>query len=182
MAEMFVRYSKTKEEFISSGLESQYGDQHIVFIEGDVNGNGSCIFARGTYYADLAGYVKGVSVNGSLYNASGGYIGINSKDSSKLIVSAESNGIEIGLSNDFLNTIDNKADLENGKIPESQLPESALKQSVFVGTQEEYTVAYTKGKIDVGTLVIILTEAEAGNDTISILGTAILGKMILGKI
>lgn len=56
---------------------------------------------------------------------------------------------------------------------------------VFVGTQAEYDTTYSEGKISIGTLVIILDENENTDSDVSVsslLGTAILGKMILGNI
>ena len=56
---------------------------------------------------------------------------------------------------------------------------------VFVGTQSEYNTAYSEGRISIGTLVIILDENESTGSDVSVsslLGTAILGKMILGNI
>lgn len=55
---------------------------------------------------------------------------------------------------------------------------------VFIGTEEEYNTAYAEGKIAMGALVIILDggETEEGGTTISaLLGTGILGKMLLGQ-
>jgi hypothetical protein len=55
---------------------------------------------------------------------------------------------------------------------------------VFIGTEEEYNTAYAEGKIAMGALVIILdgSETEEGGATISaLLGTAILGQMLLGQ-
>ena len=52
---------------------------------------------------------------------------------------------------------------------------------VFIGTKEEYNTAYAAGKIAVGALVIIMEEGEDSNDAIALLGTAVLGKMILGQ-
>lgn len=62
-----------------------------------------------------------------------------------------------------------------------------VQQSFFVGTPEEYSIAYANGQIAVGALVIILdNEGDNGeNDnnsdaTSSILGKGVLGQMILG--
>lgn len=59
-----------------------------------------------------------------------------------------------------------------------------ISAKVFIGTQSEYDIAYANGKIGVGALVIILdgSETEEGGATISaLLGTAILGQMLLGQ-
>lgn len=59
---------------------------------------------------------------------------------------------------------------------------------LWVGTQVQYKVASALGEIPVGTMVIItdesdvvLPEVEEGTSSIAILGTALLGSMILGK-
>lgn len=53
---------------------------------------------------------------------------------------------------------------------------------VFIGTQEEYDIAYAEGKVAVGALVIILDENEANSDaTTAMLGKAIIGTLLLGR-
>lgn len=56
-----------------------------------------------------------------------------------------------------------------------------LEGKLFVGTKSEYDVANAEGKVKVGALVIILDGSEDANDTIALLGTATLGRMILGN-
>lgn len=55
------------------------------------------------------------------------------------------------------------------------------KDKVFIGTEQEYNDAYANGLIPMGSLVIILSESEQLDDTIALLGKAIIGKMILGN-
>lgn len=115
---MFVHYSKTKAEFIAAGLPTTYNNS-IVFIKGDANGNGSCIYTHGTYFANFAeflaavNYVKGVNVGGQNYNAAagGGYLAFTASDPSTVAVNAGQNGITIGLTQDFINTVNNTAAL-----------------------------------------------------------------------
>lgn len=53
---------------------------------------------------------------------------------------------------------------------------------IFIGTQEEYDIAYAEGKIAVGALVIILDENETNSDaTTAMLGKAIIGTLLLGR-
>lgn len=55
-------------------------------------------------------------------------------------------------------------------------------KGVFIGTADEYEIANASGKIKIGSLVIILEPGETESDaTIALLGTGILGKMILGN-
>lgn len=55
-------------------------------------------------------------------------------------------------------------------------------KGVFIGTQEDYNTANSAGKIKTGSLVIILDPNELEESTVTaLLGTAILGKMILGN-
>ena len=115
---MFVHYSKTKAEFIAAGLATTYNNS-IVFIKGDTNGNGSCIYTHGTYFANFAeflaavNFVKGVNVGGQNYNAAagGGYVAFTATDPSTVAVNAGQNGITIGLTQDFINTVNNTATL-----------------------------------------------------------------------
>lgn len=115
---MFVHYSKTKAQFIAEGLPTTYNNS-IVFIKGDANGNGSCIYTHGTYFANFAeliaavNYVKGVNVNGQNYNAAagGGYLAFGATDPSTVAVNAGQNGITIGLTQDFINKVNNTATL-----------------------------------------------------------------------
>lgn len=116
MAKMFVTYSKTKAEFISAGLATTYNNS-IVFIKGDAQGNGSCIYTHGQYFANFSefinaiNYVKGVNVGGQNYNAAvgGGYIAFNASDPSTVAVNAGANGINIGLTTEFVNKVNNTA-------------------------------------------------------------------------
>ena len=55
-------------------------------------------------------------------------------------------------------------------------------KGVFIGTQEDYDAANSAGKIKTGSLVIILDPNELEESTVTaLLGTAILGQMLLGQ-
>ena len=231
---MFVHYSKTKAEFIAAGLPTTYTN-YIVFIKGDANGNGSCIYTHGSYFANFTelisalNYVKGINVEGTSYNAAagGGYVAFGSKDPATVAVNVSETGIEIGLTETFIKKVDDVVALAatingdylkaadrtaleglistaDGKgqealtkvnelledigdisnLAEKPYVDEVLQSRVFVGTQEEYDTAYAEGKIAMGALVIILDggETEEGGTTISaLLGTAILGQMLLGQ-
>ena len=79
-------------------------------------------------------------------------------------------------------------------IPENYITEEKLEEKglatkkevnsrFFIGTREEYDELVNSGKkFQNGAVIIILDPEEVeSDDTIAILGTAILGKMILGK-
>lgn len=112
MEKRFIVYLRTKEEFIAEGLPTKYYDS-FVFIQGDANGNGACIYTRGRYYANFpdllskVNYVKGINVGGTSYNVveGGGYIAFNAKDPATVSVNVGSNGIEVGLTENFINSI-----------------------------------------------------------------------------
>lgn len=118
MAKMtgFKVYKGTKQAFIESGKAAANIDS-IVFITGGSDAKGSCIYAQGVYFANFAeflaaiNYVKGVNVGGQSYNAAqgGGYIAFGSKDPATVSVNAGENGIEIGLSDAFVNKVNNTA-------------------------------------------------------------------------
>lgn len=113
---MFVHYSKTKAEFISAGLATTYNDS-IVFIKGDANGNGSCIYTHGQYFANFSeflaaiNYVKGITVGGQSYNAAagGGYVAFEASDPSTVAVNTSQSGVSIGLTEAFVNKVNNTA-------------------------------------------------------------------------
>lgn len=55
-------------------------------------------------------------------------------------------------------------------------------KGVFIGTQEDYDIANSAGKIKTGSLVIILDPSELEESTVTaLLGTGILGQMLLGQ-
>lgn len=122
MAKMtgFKVYKGTKQAFIESGKATANANA-IVFITGGSDATKSCIFAQGTYFANFTefiaayvgamNYVKGINVGGQSYNASagGGYVAFNAKDPSTVAVNANSNGVEIGLTDAFINKVNDTA-------------------------------------------------------------------------
>ena len=121
-SKMFVHYSKTKAEFIAAGLPATYTN-HIVFIKGDANGNGSCIYTHGSYFANFAeflaaiNYVKGVKVGDNTYNASlgGGYVAFEAVDPSTLTLDVSNGKLQFGLTEAFVNKVNNTATDLGGK-------------------------------------------------------------------
>lgn len=121
---MFVHFGNTKTQFINdpAGLPTKYYNS-IVFIKGDANGDGSCIYTHGTYFANFKefisaymaalNYVKGVNVDGTNYNAAagGGYLAFSASDPSTVAVNAGHSGITIGLTSDFINKVNSTATL-----------------------------------------------------------------------
>lgn len=115
-SKMFVYYSKTKAEFISANLPATYNN-HIVFIKGDANGNGSCIYTHGMYFANFAeflnaiNYVKGIKVGTDTYNASvgGGYVAFEAVDPSTLTLDVQNGKLQFGLTTEFVNKVNNTA-------------------------------------------------------------------------
>jgi hypothetical protein len=81
----------------------------------------------------------------------------------------------------FFKTVDGEiAEVDSAKNTKQTITDE-IEKRVFIGTLAEYQEAYAAGKIAVGALVIIMDEGEDANDTIALLGTAVLGKMILGQ-
>lgn len=111
---MFVKYSKTKAEFIAAGLPSTYNNS-IVFIQGDANGNGSCIYTHGMYFGNFAeflaavNYVKGVKVGTDTYNAAanGGYVAFEASTPQVVTLDVNNGKIQLGLTADFINKVNN---------------------------------------------------------------------------
>jgi hypothetical protein len=70
--------------------------------------------------------------------------------------------------------------LYDGSVSQAQLNHT-INSKVFVGTRTEYDTAYAAGSVGTGALVIILDENEMETSTVTaLLGTAVLGKMLLG--
>ena len=72
-------------------------------------------------------------------------------------------------------------DTQVGIINDTFATKKELDGRLFIGTREEYNNAYSAGEISIGALVIILDGSESSSNTISLLGTAVLGQMILGN-
>ena len=116
MAKMtgFKYFNGTKAAFESKA--SQYTDA-IVFISGGSDSKGSCIFAQGMYFGNFAeflaaiNYVKGVKVGDSQYNATagGGYIPFAAADNSTVALNVENGTITVGLTEAFVNKVNNTA-------------------------------------------------------------------------
>lgn len=119
MAKMtgFKVYKGTKQAFIESGKATANADA-IVFITGGADGNkGSCIFAQGAYFGSIAvlmgaiNYVKGVKVGTSHYDASagGGYIPFAAADNSTVALNVSNGTITVGLTDAFVNKVNDTA-------------------------------------------------------------------------
>lgn len=117
MAKMtgFKVYKGTKEAFISGGFASTYAEA-IVFITGGTgNEKNSCIFAQGTYFANIQemmkaiNFVKGVKVGTSSYDASvgGGYIPFAAADNSTVALDVQNGTITVGLTDAFVTKVNN---------------------------------------------------------------------------
>ena len=112
----FIKYSGTKAQFIAAGYPATYEDK-IVFIKGGANGTGECIYTRGMYFANFnelitayvsgMNFLKGVTVDGTSYNAAagGGYVAFEATDPTTVGVNVNQGKITIGLTTAFLNNI-----------------------------------------------------------------------------
>lgn len=113
----FKVFKGTKETFISSGKATTYADAVVFITGGEGNAKNSCIFAQGTYFANIqqmmeaVNFVKGINVGGVSYNAAanGGYVAFEASDPSTVAVNANSNGIAIGLTDAFVTKVNTTA-------------------------------------------------------------------------
>ena len=109
----FLVHRGTKETFMSLEKAADYKNA-VVFITGDGDASKSCIYAQDTYFANLfefintVNYVKGVNVEGHLYNAAqgGGYLSFAASDPTVTSVQVSESKIQIGLTDTFINKID----------------------------------------------------------------------------
>ena len=80
------------------------------------------------------------------------------------------------------NIIDNYAPLSSVYTKQEVYTKKEVDSKFFIGTQAQYDSFIESGNsLQAGALVIILDDEELESDTIALLGTAILGKMILGN-
>ncbi|MEE1517601.1 MAG: hypothetical protein UF228_08390, partial [Lachnospiraceae bacterium] len=94
-----------------------YADAVVFITGGEGNAKNSCIFAQGTYFANIqqmmeaVNFVKGINVGGVSYNAAanGGYVAFEASDPSTVAVNANSNGIAIGLTEAFVTKVNTTA-------------------------------------------------------------------------
>ena len=78
---------------------------------------------------------------------------------------------------------------KEGTAPDSKVVGDAinkLKTKIFVGSKGQYQLAYEQGRVPIGAIVIITPEPVYDEDidddeSSSILGTGVLGYMILGQ-
>ena len=114
---MFVHYSGTIAAFKQAALESTYANS-IVFISGDVAGNGAAIYTHNKYYASLTEALVGLKYFSSISdgtttataNGPEGTIVFTGDNNNTVSVVAGTTGIKIGLSDDFMSAFDAKAE------------------------------------------------------------------------
>ena len=152
----FIKFSGTKAQFIAKGYPTTYQDK-IVFI-----GNGECIFTRGMYFANfnelitayVAGmnFLKGVTVDGTSYNAAagGGYVAFEATDPATVGVNVSQGKITIGLTTAFLNSITNLG-TEITNIKRDYATTSAMNTAIgnakteLIGSSSDASTANTIG-------------------------------------
>lgn len=109
----FGFYRGTKEKFEELEDFDAYSDS-IVYITGDSDKNNSCIFARGTYFADLSDVsaIKGIQLGDAKYEIKE-YISVKT-DNSFLNVSFEDNNLRFTFDPKSINVVSGSA--ENSAI------------------------------------------------------------------
>ena len=191
-------YAKQKSLFEEKLNNGEVLDEAIVFIEDTRE-----IWNHGTYFdgnaVDLSNVEKSIqdildnipTKTSDLTNDSGFITGETLTQFQNTLMSGPIQSIN----NKTIELENNKADkteiptkvsdLENDSnyITETKLSDT-FDSKLFIGTLEEYNILNSENKIKVGALVIILDQEELENNpsaTTSILGTAVIGKMILGN-
>lgn len=109
-------FAGTKAGFADSALKTTADAEGlIIFIADEANsGKGSCVYARGTYFADFASliaalaFVKGVKVSGTNYTAAagGGYVELAAADPSTVALNVTDGKVTIGLTAAFVKKVD----------------------------------------------------------------------------
>lgn len=197
MLENFI-YAKQKSLFEEKLNNGEVLDEAIVFIEDTRE-----IWNHGTYFdgnaVDLSNVEK--SIQDILDNIPTKVSDL--ENDSGFITGETLTQFQNTLMSGPIQSINNKTiELENNKADKTELPtkvsdlendsnyitETKLSDTfdskLFIGTLEEYNILNSENKIKAGALVIILDQEELENNssaTTSILGTAVIGKMILGN-
>lgn len=109
-------FAGTKAGFAASALKTTADAEGlIIFIADEANsGKGSCVYARGTYFADFASliaalaFVKGVKVSGTNYTAAagGGYVEFSAADPSTVALNVTDGKVTVGLTAAFIKKVD----------------------------------------------------------------------------
>ena len=191
-------YAKQKSLFEEALNNGEVLDEAIVFIEDTRE-----IWNHGTYFdgnaVDLSDVEK--SIQDILDNIPTKVSDL--ENDSGFITGETLTQFQNTLMSGPIQSINNKTiELENNKADKTELPtkvsdlendsnyitETKLSDTfdskLFIGTLEEYNILNSENKIKAGALVIILDQEELENNssaTTSILGTAVIGKMILGN-
>ena len=197
MLENFI-YAKQKSLFEEKLNNGEVLDEAIVFIEDTRE-----IWNHGTYFDGNAVDLSNVerSIQDILDNIPTKVSDL--ENDSGFITGETLTQFQNTLMSGPIQSINNKTiELENNKADKTELPtkvsdlendsnyitETKLSDTfdskLFIGTLEEYNILNSENKIKAGALVIILDQEELENNssaTTSILGTAVIGKMILGN-
>ena len=171
MEKMFVRYSKTKAQFIAENLESKYNNS-IVFI-----GDGECVYTHGKYFGSLEDavaeigdlksevsnlkYFSAIKAGDVTATAAGkdGVITFNASDPSTVSVSAGSHGVTIGLTSDFVNKVNTAATQAGAAATQAALNQEIQRAQNAEGTLQ---LAINSNSGDISDL-----KTKVGNDTVS---------------
>lgn len=203
---MFIYYHGTKADFEKKNLAEIYS-KDIVFIKGGSNGKGECIFTRGNFFGnfeELIGtlnFVKGAAIKitdpetgssqWSLLDAAsgGGYIALDTATPYYINVGSGSTGIEISLTEQFLNDLktiekdledlgDRLETLENKLNPdyEGNILDTLYNTIVGNVSQDYNTLEKLEGKIKSllsklksGNGLDLVTDTETGTVTANVL-------------
>lgn len=89
--------------------------------------------------------------------------------------------------NAFINVVDTDnlqekiTDLDSIRSGAAKGATALQEEKVFIGTREEYEAVYAEGKILDGSLIILMDEVELETLTSALIGTALVGRMVLGQ-
>lgn len=137
MSKMFVHYSGTVADFSKLANIADYNNK-IVFIKGGSDGTGAAIYTHGKYYGDVKEAIAALqqTVGGLKYftsikagettaSATGkdGVITFNATDPSTVSVDVNARGVNIGLSQTFIDSVANNTSAistEKGRAEEAE--------------------------------------------------------------
>ena len=126
-------FAGTKAGFAASTLKTTADAEGlIIFIADEANGGkNSCVYARGTYFADFSSliaalaYLKGVRVSGTNYTAAagGGYVELAASDPATVALNVTDGKVTVGLTAAFIKKVDDVV-TQAGNIAKDYLTQS----------------------------------------------------------
>lgn len=114
VSKFFKEFEGNKASFQQKGYDTTYSDNIVLIKDTANNGEGACIYARGSYFGNFAeliaalSYVKGVKLGSDTYTAAlgGGFVEFVASDPSTIAIDVVNGKLTFGLTEAFVKSVD----------------------------------------------------------------------------